>query len=339
MAAKSGAKFQAAGVTFAAIAAVVAVATSALTLQSLQQQAASDYQKGLDERLGIAISAVNSDSPEGRISGLTLLQRNAFARIDLALLNKDDRRVRDDAVGVYGAALDIFENYLRAPRFNVQNATVGLGYGKPEFPAEREYALVRLRSMLTRVNDVQTLAGPDEPQPGTPVTRQPGGPAIDLSRTQLYRTSWKDLQFGLLTGRTLSGADLRGSLLGKADLTETDLSGTYLQCSNLGGDIKRDPGDHVSLRGANLSNADLRGANLQNADLSGAVVTNADFSGANLDGADFSDTVGWKSMKTAGAFSTMQTLGHQFGPGAVGNFFDTYRACVTNPAYEARPRR
>lgn len=327
-ASKSGAKYQGAGVAIAALAAATAAISSLLTLQSLQQQAASDYQKGLDEKLGVAIAAVSTESPEGRISGLTLLQRNTFARIDLAHQNKGDPRIRADAVGVYAAALDIFENYLRAPRFNQQTAASGLGYGKPTFPAEREYALTRLRGLLGRAAETQALVDPGG-----------AGPAIDLSNTQLYRTSWRGIQFGPLTGRFLAGADLRGSLLGRADLTGTDMNGAFLQCANLGGDTDRDATDYVSLRDSNLSGADLRGANLQNADLSGANVTNADFSGANLDGADFTGTTGWDTIKTNGAYSTMRTRGHTFGVGAVGNFFSTYRACLDNPAYNAYPPR
>lgn len=65
----------------------------------------------------------------------------------------------------------------------------------------------------------------------------------------------------------LSGADLRGVPLQRADLSGFNLSGTNLS--------------HASLRGTNLSNA-----NLMDADLRGADLTDANLSGASLQGAD-----------------------------------------------------
>jgi hypothetical protein len=66
----------------------------------------------------------------------------------------------------------------------------------------------------------------------------------------------------------LSGADLRGVDLSKANLAEADLSGAKLLGANL--------------RTTDLTGADLRGANLHAANLSMADLRNSDLRGANL---------------------------------------------------------
>lgn len=75
----------------------------------------------------------------------------------------------------------------------------------------------------------------------------------------------------------LSGADLSGALLHKADLfgailTEVDLSGADLS--------------HAYLVKADLSRSKLKGANLEGAFLQSSILDDVDFSGAKLVGAD-----------------------------------------------------
>ena len=76
---------------------------------------------------------------------------------------------------------------------------------------------------------------------------------------------------------------------GGLDLTEAQLTGLPLGCTNLEGrqgcaDFRR-----AHLSGANLNHADLRGADLNRADLRGADLRLANLSRANLRGADLSD--------------------------------------------------
>jgi uncharacterized protein YjbI with pentapeptide repeats len=100
-------------------------------------------------------------------------------------------------------------------------------------------------------------------------------------------TYWGEVIFALETAKTvaelvaaahsakksLSGANLRGADLSRADLRGANLSGANLSGADLSG---------ANLRGADLSGADLRGANLRGADLSRADLRRADLRGANL---------------------------------------------------------
>jgi uncharacterized protein YjbI with pentapeptide repeats len=82
-----------------------------------------------------------------------------------------------------------------------------------------------------------------------------------------------------LKGKDLTGYDLSGLPLSKADFTGANLSGADLS----GADLSK-----VNLSGANLSGADLSGASLFKANLSGAKLESADLSEAKLKGVDFS---------------------------------------------------
>ena len=76
----------------------------------------------------------------------------------------------------------------------------------------------------------------------------------------------------------LSGADLSGAALRKANLSDSDLSAADLS----GADLSK-----VFLTKTNLSGADLSGADLCDAFLAKANLSGANLSGANLSGADF----------------------------------------------------
>ena len=75
----------------------------------------------------------------------------------------------------------------------------------------------------------------------------------------------------------LTGAELRGALLGGADLFNSDLGGADLRGADLA---------EALLSASNLSLADLTGANLFRADLTEANLCGADLTDANLIGAD-----------------------------------------------------
>ena len=91
-----------------------------------------------------------------------------------------------------------------------------------------------------------------------------GGRRADLSGTNLRCAD-------------LSDANLSGADLSCADLSDANLRCADLSCANLFG---------TNLSGADLSNANLFGTNLRCADLSGADLSGADLSCANLIGAD-----------------------------------------------------
>jgi uncharacterized protein YjbI with pentapeptide repeats len=104
----------------------------------------------------------------------------------------------------------------------------------------------------------------------------------------------------------LSGADLRGAVLGCPDFVGLDLSTERLQLANLNGanlseadledatltsaDLAGATLQLADLNGANLSRANLQLANLNGADLSGADLKGANLSGADLKGANLSGT-------------------------------------------------
>lgn len=71
----------------------------------------------------------------------------------------------------------------------------------------------------------------------------------------------------------LTGADLRGLDLARANLSRVDLTDANLTGANL---------YRVNLSRADLSGADLSGANLFEADLSGCILAQADLRDANL---------------------------------------------------------
>lgn len=87
-------------------------------------------------------------------------------------------------------------------------------------------------------------------------------------------------------------ADLSNTNLAEADLSDIDLSGAYLYCSNLAGaDLSRSVFFRTNLFNCNLSNATLFQTNLSGADLSFtfmfyADLNKADLYNANLYGAD-----------------------------------------------------
>jgi len=75
-----------------------------------------------------------------------------------------------------------------------------------------------------------------------------------------------DLSEAALTGVNLMGADLERANLSGADLTGANLMGADLEKANLG---------IANLSDANLSGADLEKANLRGANVTGANLTNA----------------------------------------------------------------
>ncbi len=128
--------------------------------------------------------------------------------------------------------------------------------------------------------------------------QMPGGPGADLTGrdfrgARLALVLWSDAK--------LSGANLKASLLDKADLrsadlTETNLVGARLRAADLrGARLTRADCEGARLRdalmrnakadAASLIDADLRGADLRGADLTGARLIGADLRGAQLSGA------------------------------------------------------
>jgi len=83
----------------------------------------------------------------------------------------------------------------------------------------------------------------------------------------------------------LQGAELRGALLGGADLFDADLAGADLRGADLGGAFLSEANlTRADLSGANLVGADLSAANLCGADLRETDLIRADLSGARYDG-------------------------------------------------------
>jgi uncharacterized protein YjbI with pentapeptide repeats len=287
-----------------------------LTRDGIDHQMLLDDRRALDDRLAVGISALGDETATGRIAGITLLQRNALARVAMAGADSSPG-ARDDAVTTYSVVLDIMENYLRDPRFSGADGSSGIGWGQPVLPPEQGYVTGRLKSMLDELPAVNRLLSTPEQ-----------GPAIDLSGAQLYRVSWSTVDFHLLRGRELSGADMRGALLVEADFADANLRGTHLQCAN----FSDGPVRHANLAKADLRGADLRGANLAYVNLAGARLGGADLSQANVYGADFTGA-GVEGMVTTGAFGTGQTVGQTFGPGAVGDF--QLPGCLAKREYDA----
>ena len=85
----------------------------------------------------------------------------------------------------------------------------------------------------------------------------------------------------------LSGANLSGAYLMRADLSRADLSGAYLMRANLASaNLSEADLLKADLSGADLFQANLSGADLSEADLSRALLFEADLRGALLFGAD-----------------------------------------------------
>ena len=114
------------------------------------------------------------------------------------------------------------------------------------------------------------------------------------------------LNYAVLSGANLSGADLNhavlnhavlsGANLGGADLNYAVLSGAVLSGANLSGaNLNYANLSDAVLSHAVLSDAVLSGANLSGANLSGAVLSDAVLSGANLSGANLSGAKGTTS--------------------------------------------
>jgi uncharacterized protein YjbI with pentapeptide repeats len=95
-----------------------------------------------------------------------------------------------------------------------------------------------------------------------------------------------DLRDAILNGARLDGADLSG-----ADLTEASLASASLRDANLadasliGADLKGASAYGAQLARANLTNGKLRRAQLSDADLTGATLNGAELVNANLGGA------------------------------------------------------
>ena len=85
----------------------------------------------------------------------------------------------------------------------------------------------------------------------------------------------------------LSGANLTGAHLFRANLTRATLTGAQLVGCSLGrANLSGATLSQAQLKGADLSYSDLSYADLEGADLSGADLTSADLSWANLTGTD-----------------------------------------------------
>ena len=106
----------------------------------------------------------------------------------------------------------------------------------------------------------------------------------DLSRAELQGSSLAgaDLRHANLSEAILSGADLQGaklshSFMGQASLFEANLAGAELEGADM---------NLSDLSGAKMGKATLKGANLREAHLEGTVLVGADLEGADLEGAD-----------------------------------------------------
>ncbi len=109
----------------------------------------------------------------------------------------------------------------------------------------------------------------------------------------------------------LSGADLNGAYLRRADLSGVDLSEANLSLANLRqADLRRADLSEANLNVANLSKANLSGANLRRADLGWANLQEARLKGTNFEranvaytifgGADLSSCAGLDSIQHSG---------------------------------------
>jgi hypothetical protein len=169
---------------------------------------------------------------------------------------------------LYTLGLDVLENYLRNPAdapAGSDGRPAGLGYGRPVVPDDNRYAANELRALVNQREDVEALE-----LDGTP---QAPGPAVDLSRVQLFGQSWNEIDFSWLAGHNFVRIDLRWANLRESVWGGSSLSEAYLQCADL---------TRANLIGTNLAGADLRGAILNRAKLTGANLAGADLRAADL---------------------------------------------------------
>ena len=135
--------------------------------------------------------------------------------------------------------------------------------------------------------------------PGVPSNNSFAEDPSNIFPVQTYRTnSFSTLQYCAPSCENcdLSGIQLGGSILKRANLSGADLSKAQLSATNL---------SQVNLSGANLEGAylystflrqaDLMGANLANANLIGAILRQANLSGANLASSDLSAASLWQA--------------------------------------------
>jgi uncharacterized protein YjbI with pentapeptide repeats len=90
----------------------------------------------------------------------------------------------------------------------------------------------------------------------------------------------------------LTGADLTGIALDRADFTESDVEKTIFARATLSGasfarsNVGRANFEHAQLKGANLLRANMRGANLKGANLAQSLLQRSNLTSASLAGAD-----------------------------------------------------
>jgi uncharacterized protein YjbI with pentapeptide repeats len=149
-------------------------------------------------------------------------------------------------------------------------------------------------------------------RPSTTATLTPSqGEAISFKSASLKGAKF----FGVFAGSNFAGADLTDAVcaplnktgfieyIWRTDLSGANLSGAQLTRANMmqtrfSFAVLRDASLHDTiLREADLSGAVLIGADLSGADLTGADLSGADVTGANLDGAKLHDAKGLESLK------------------------------------------
>jgi len=129
-------------------------------------------------------------------------------------------------------------------------------------------------------------------------------PAVDLSNQNLVNRQdeeFKTVYWANQRQAKLQGANLRGTILKRADLRDANLQGAnlieaLLQGANLrtanlkGANLSEARMQGTDLQNADLSNVNIQGAKLDSADLRGVIIDNSNLIDANLTGAKF-DTV------------------------------------------------
>lgn len=107
---------------------------------------------------------------------------------------------------------------------------------------------------------------------------------LDLTGVRLDRLSGADLRFSILRRAQFERADLAGADLSCADLTQAKGAGAALRATKLDGAVLGSADlSFTALYRAKLVHANLSNANLQSADLSEADLTGALLSASNLD--------------------------------------------------------
>jgi uncharacterized protein YjbI with pentapeptide repeats len=145
----------------------------------------------------------------------------------------------------------------------------------------------------------------------------------DLTGNILHRANlaWANLSKTILRNAGLSGADLAWAALYKATLAEADLSGAILHRANLAqADLTG-----ATLAGTDLSEAHLSGATLAGADLSEAILIRANLTVANFTHAILTKatlqeaTLGWALFGNVDLSSVhgLTTVQHE-GPSTIG---------------------